>query len=287
MAERRIKRRKVSYLSTTISITLVLFLVGIFGLMVFHANQLKNYFKEQVEVSIEFRDNVNEPDIYRLKSQLEERPYVKKVKYLSKEDARKIMKKQMGEDAGEILGYNPYPASLNVYFQSWYTQPDSLVKFKENWSGESRVRNVIYQKEVIENINRYVSIGGAIVLVLAIIFLIVAIALINSTIRLNLYSKRFLIKSMQLVGATRWFIRKPFVLRSMRSGLVGAIAATVLLSIVLYFTKQQFGMINYANYIGFYALLFLIIVLLGLLITGFSSLFSINKYLKMKLEDLY
>ena len=287
MKDRRIKRRKVSYLSTTVSITLVLFLVGLFTLMVYHANQIKNILKENVQVSINFMDDVNEPDIFKIKNRLEEKKSIRSIEYISKEKAQKIMAEKLGEDADEILGYNPYPPSLDIYFNAGYIHPDTLNTFKNKWEANNKVRDVFYQEVVVNNIDRFVRIAGLIVLSLAVIFLLIAVALINSTIRLNLYAKRFLIKSMQLVGATRWFIRKPFILRSMAHGLIGGLIATLLLILVVYFFQGRIPVINFFNHFTFYLAVSGMLLVLGVLITGFSSLFSINKYLKMKLEDLY
>lgn len=280
-------KRKVSYASTSVSITLVLFLVGIFGLLVFHANQLKDYMKENVQVSIYFVENMREPDIKRIESRLEERPSIDRIKYVSEEEAKELMKKNLGEDAVEVLGYNPYPASLDVYFKADYAHSDTLEQFQSEWEGKPDVREVQYQKALVQNIDKNVRIAGAIVLGLAIIFLIIAIVLINSTIRLSLFAKRFLIKSMQLVGATRWFIRKPFILRSLLHGLIGGIVATLLLMGMLYFAQEQFPFVNVWKGFSFYLMLFPGLILMGVIITGFSSLFAVNKYLKMKLDDLY
>lgn len=255
--------------------------------MVFHANQLKNFLKENVQVSVYFMEEVNEPDIFRLKKNLKDNKAIKSIAYTSKEDARKIMKENLGEDAQEILGYNPYPPSLDIYFKADYANPDTLKSFKEKWGSNTKVREVFYQQALVQNIDRYVRIAGIIVMSLAIIFLIIAIALINSTIRLNLYASRFLIKSMQLVGATRWFIRKPFILRSMFHGVLGGFVATILILLLLFFIQDLIPFIDFFAHGLFYTVVFVSLIIVGCLITGLSGLFSINKYLKMKLEDLY
>lgn len=262
-------------------------MVGLFTLMIFHANQLKNFLKENVQVSVYFMKDVNEPDILRLKKSLENREGIKRIQYISKKDARKMMANNLGEEAGEILGYNPYPASLDVYFDANYTHPDSISRFQREWEDKTKVKEIFYQQALVQNIDRYVQLAGFIVLGLAVIFLIIAIALINSTIRLNLYAKRFLIKSMQLVGATRWFIRRPFILRSMLNGILGGVFASLLLIILLYFVHGWIPFIDFLAHPVFYGGVFLGLMILGSIITGLSGLFSINKYLKMKLEDLY
>ncbi len=255
--------------------------------MIFHGNQVKNFLKENVQVSIYFMKDANEPDIFRIKKSLEDKKAIKEIHYISKQEARQIMAKNLGEEAGELLGYNPYPPSLDVYFNADFTNADTLQQFKEKWEANNQVKEVFYEKALVENIDRYIRIASFIVLGLAVIFLLIAIALINSTIRLSLYSSRFLIKSMQLVGASRWFIRKPFVYRSMLHGLLGGFLASLLLILILYFLQDMVPFMDLFGHSAFYLILFGSMLILGSLITGLSGLFSINKYLKMKLEDLY
>lgn len=284
----RPRRKRVSFFSSFVSITLVLFLIGVFVLLVYHANGLKNYLKENVQMSLLFMEDANEPDILHFEQQLENMPQVKRVKYISKKEARKIMAADLGEDAIDILGYNPFPPSLDIYFEASYAAPDSLEKFKKGLlEKRNNVREVFYQKALVKNIDKNIRIAGALVLFFAILFMFIALVLINNTIRLTLYSKRFLIKSMQLVGATRWFIRRPFILKSVFHGLLGGICASGLLWGVIYLLKQKFPLLKVGYSPEFLVMLFPGLMFLGIIITGISSFFSMNKYLKMKLEDLY
>lgn len=232
-------------------------------------------------------EDAHEPDILKLKTSLEREPHVKEVKFISKEQAKSEMKENLGENALEILGYNPFPPSLDVFFEAEYAQADSIMAFKQAMEEKQAVKEVYYQKTLIENIEQNVKMVGAVILVLAVIFLLIAIAFINSTIRLSLYSKRFLIKTMQLIGATWWFIRKPFILRAVLHGFLSAIFAALLLAGSMYIIKRQFPFLNLFQNYEFYAILFGLMMVLGILIAGITSFFSVNKYLRMRLEDLY
>ncbi len=287
MANRNIKRKRVSYASTTISITFVLLLIGLFGLMSFHANQLKDFLKENLQVSIYLLQDTKEPTILQIRSQIQEQPSVTRVSYTSKEEARELMAKNLGQEAGEVLGYNPYPPSLDVYFKSEYARADTIAAFAKNWEEHRLVKDVNYQQVLINNINRYVRISGLVIAGLAVIFGFIAFTLINSTIRLNMYAKRFLIKSMQLVGAGRWFIRKPFILRAMRSGAIGGLLACLFLTILILMARQWFPFIGLKAHTLFYGMLAGFLILAGVLISGIASLVAVNKYLKMRLDDLF
>lgn len=281
------KKRKVSYFPTFLSIMLVLFLVGLFSLLVYHANQLKDYLKENVQMSLLFTQDAKEPDILRMQKVFESKPFINKVEYISREEAREMMQKDLGEEVTEILGYNPFPPSLDIYFTADFTTVDSLEKFKTSLADNSSIREIFYQKALVANIDKNVRIAGAVILILMLLFLLIAIALINSTIRLNLYSKRFLIKSMQLVGATQWFIRRPFIYKAVVNGFWGGIVASGLLLILLNLINRKFGIFLISDQIEVYFVIFVGLILLGMIITGISSYFSVNKYLKLKLDDLY
>lgn len=261
--------------------------MGLFGLISFHANQLKDFLKENIQVSIYFLEDVNESQIFRIRDQVSGNNAVDRISYTSKAEAKELMAENLGENAGEVLGYNPYPPSLDVYFKADYAQADTLKAFKQHWEDHRLIRDVYYQEVLVDNINRYVKILGILLVGLAIIFGFVAFTLINSTIRLNMYAKRFLIKSMQLVGATRWFIRKPFVLRAMRSGLMGGIFASVLVGVLLVIGRRWLPFINLQDHLLFYGIIACTLILLGIIISGMASLVAVNKYLRMRLDDLF
>lgn len=281
-----LKRKKASYISPLISITLVLFLTGLFGLLIIYANQLKNFLKENVQVSIIFQDETKEADIVMLKKMLESEKTVRRTEYISKEQASQIMTAELGRDAVKIIGFNPFPSSLDVYFKADYAQVDSVEQFKKNIEQKSYVKEVSYQKVILENIDKNVRIGAIVILTFMLMFLLAAVVLISNTIRLTLYSKRFIIKSMQFVGATQTFIRKPFILTAVKFGVIGGVIANVLLFLLILLLNEQIPYLIITD-LRINVLLSVMIVIFGALITYFSSLFAVKRYLRLKLDDLY
>jgi cell division transport system permease protein len=282
----KLRRKKASYFSPLVSITLVLFLTGLFGLLIFYADKLKDFLKENVQVSIIFRDDTKEPDIFRIQKMMQNETFIIKTDYVSKDEARKIMIKELGEDAVNILGFNPFPSSLDVYFKASYAQVDSIDAFKVKMEKYPFVKEVSYQRVILENIDKNVKIIATVILGFMLIFLLIAIVLINNTIRLTLFSKRFLIKSMQLVGATQGFIRKPFIIKAINFGILGGVIANILLAVLIYLLNKYLPYTVIGNF-KLNILLALLLIVFGIIITFFSSYFSVKRYLKLKLDDLY
>jgi cell division transport system permease protein len=281
----RFYKRRISYLPTFFSISLVLFLAGLLGYFIMNANAMKSSIKENVELSLYFNDNISEADILKTRDKLQAEPYVKKADYISKEDGVKIW--PLGAEGVKLLGFNPIPNSIDVHFNSGFVVFDSLKSLKIALQKNPGIRDVQFDEDVVENIDKYVQTAGIVLISLALMMGLVSIALINSAIRLNMYSRRFLIKSMQLVGATKNFIRRPIINTGIITGLCSAAFAAVLLTGFIYFIKHKFGFLFMLdNYIQIGALL-LGMILMGILITGLSSYFAINKYLKLKLDDLF
>lgn len=287
MASFKHLRRRISYLPTFFSISLVLFLAGLFGMFLLHANALKDIAKQNVQLNIYFKDDAQEADIVRMQKKLENEPYVIKATFVSKDEGLRNWQKDMGESPQEMLGFNPFPNSIDVHFKPDFVTVDSLEVLKKQLEKNMDVREVTYDKIVVDNIDRNVKTVGIILLSLALLMAAVSIALINNTIRLTLYSKRFIIKSMQLVGATQGFIRRPFIYRGFSVGLLSSIFASLLLLGTLYVLTENFkdlAMLQNYLHIG---ILLLGLGVLGMLISGLSSYLAINKYLKMKLDDLF
>jgi cell division transport system permease protein len=281
------KRRRVSYFPTVIGISLVLFMLGLFGFVVIFANQLKSYIKENVQFSILFMETAHESDIMRLQKKLDNEPYVKSTKYVSREEAMKLLTEDFGEDPQTLLGFNPLPASLEVYMKAQFAVPDSVRNYLAEIHKFPHIKEIYYQETLLENLDRYVKIAAMVLLGLTIIFLIVAIALISSIIRLTLFSKRFLIKSMQLVGATPGFIRKPFMMKAVMHGFIGSVVAILLLAGIIYILNRYMPAIDIIYNYKLILLLFLVLVLLGFIITWGSSYIALNRYLRLKIDDLY
>jgi len=281
----RFYKRRISYLPTFFSISFVLFLGGLLGYFILNANAMKRNIKENIELSLYFNDNVSEADILKTRDKLQTEPYVKKAEYISKEEGVKIW--PLGAEGVKLLGFNPIPNSIDVHFNSGFVVFDSLKTLKKALEKNPGIREVQFDENVVENIDKYVQTAGIILISLALMMGIVSIALINSAIRMNMYSRRFLIKSMQLVGATKNFIRRPIISTGIITGLCSAIFAALLLSALIYFIKQKFDFLFMIdNYLEIGALLAGMLIL-GVLITGLSSYFAINKYLKLKLDDLF
>jgi cell division transport system permease protein len=281
------KKTKTIYISTVISIALVLLMTGLLGLILVHAKNLSNYVKENIVLNIIVNDGAKEVDILTLKKQLDVNPYVLKSEYVSKELAARNLTKEMGEDFVDFLGYNPLLSSIDVYMKAEYANNDSINALSTQLTKNPLIKEVIYQKSLIDMVNQNIRGIGLVILAFASILLVIAIALINNTIRLAIYSQRFLIKSMQLVGATKNFIRGPFMSYGILHGFLAGLIAIILLLGILYLAQNQVPeIILLRNWFEF-SLVFAAVVGIGILISGLSTYFAVSKFLRLKLYDLY
>ncbi|MCY4781388.1 permease-like cell division protein FtsX [Sphingobacterium sp. UT-1RO-CII-1] len=281
------RKTKSVYISTVISIALVLLMTGLLGLILVHAKNLSKYVKENIVLNIIVNDNVNEGDVLAMQKDIEKDSYVLRTEYISKELAAKSLKEDLGEDFVEYLGHNPLLPSIDVYLKEQYANSDSIQTFIQKTAKSSRVKEIIYQETLIDMVNKNIRIIGIVILAFTIVLLIIAVALINNTIRLAIYSQRFLIKSMQLIGATKNFIRKPYLLYGIFHGLLGALIAILLLIFTLQFAQKQIPELVFLRNWYEFGAIFVIVVLLGILISGFSTYFAVTKYLKAKSHSLY
>jgi cell division transport system permease protein len=281
------KKTKTIYISTVFGIAMVLLMIGLLGLILVHANNLKSYVKENIVLNIFVDDAAHETDVLQLQKQLEANPMVKQTQYVSKELAARNLQKDLGEDFVKFLGYNPLSPSLDVYLKADYTNNTDIEKFKTELLKNPIVKEVKYQQSLVDQMNLNLTSISLVILVFAGIFVILSVALINNTIRLAIYSQRFIIKSMQLVGATKGFIRKPFLLYGIWHGLLGGLIAIVILISTLYFADQQVpDLIILQSYTEF-GIVFLIVIGMGVFISGFSTYLAVNKFLRLKIYDLY
>lgn len=281
------KKTKSVYISTVISIALVLLMTGLLGLILVHAKNLSKYVKENIVLNVIVNNNVNEGDVLSLQKDLEKDGYVLRTEYVSKELAAKNLQEDLGEDFVEYLGHNPLLPSIDIYLKEQYANSDSIQPFIEKVSQNSRVKEVVYQESLIDIVNKNIRIISIIVLAFTVILLVIAIALINNTIRLAIYSQRFLIKSMQLIGATKNFIRKPYIMYGVVHGLIGALIAILLLIFTLQFAQKQVPELVFLRDWYEFGAIFVVVVLLGILISGLSTYFAVTKYLKAKSNSLY
>lgn len=282
-----IKRGKPSYFMSILGVTLVLFLLGIIGWLVINANKLGNYFKENVEVAAYLRGDLNPTDSASLMQYISAKPYVKSIEFITKEDARKRYLSDGNESWDKVLDYNPLQSSINFKVKKEYMNSDSLAAVQADLKQQTYVSDVEYPRALVDNLNKNIQRISIILLAVAILLSIVVIILIDNTIRLAMFSNRFLIKTMQMVGATRWFIAKPMnkkaIINGALSGLI-AIAAVTLVILLAEKVLPEMKAIHDNVTLGF---LFAGLIILGIFITLFSTHRSVLKYLKMKLDDLY
>src|SRR4030043_304601 len=279
--ESGISRSKLrsSYLTSIISISLVLFLLGLIGLLLLNARKLSDHVKENIGFSIFLKENIREVDIIRLQKRLDAMPFVKSTDYITKEEAAKEYQEELGEDFTEFLGYNPLPASIEVRFMARFSKPDSTARIEKEILNYEEVSEVFYQKSLIHLVNDNIRKISLIILAFSGLLFLIALALINNTIRLSVYSKRFLIKTMQLVGATKSFIRRPFLAKSATHGIYAAIISLLLLTAVIYFAQQELpGIVGFSDPV-ILAVLFLGVIILGIIFNWISTFFAVNKYL--------
>ena len=281
------RRLKTSYISTVVSITLVLFVLGLLGLVMLHARKLSDHVKENLGFSVILHDNAKPAEINHLQKTLDGMPAVKTTEYVASELAAETLMDDLGEDFVEFLGYNPLFPSIEVRLIANYANPDSLVLFEGEVMKNRIVREVHYQKDLVSSINENVKKIGLGLLVFSLLLLAIAFALINNTIRLSVFSKRFLIKSMQLVGATQSFIRKPFIIKGMIQGLIGATLAILLLLGLLYGGQRQIPELITFQDTRMLLSLFLMVILLGIVISWISTHLAVKKYLRIKTDYLY
>ncbi len=283
-----VKRRlKSSYLTTVISISLVLFLFGIIGFLILNMQALSRHVKENIGFNIELKSNIREADIQQFRKILDAKAFVKSTEYITREQAAIETQKALGEDFISFLGFNPLPASIKVKLNAPWANPDSIAKIESDLKKFSQISEMYYRKTLIQEINDNVRKISLIIFSFTLLLFIIALTLINNTIRLAIYSKRFLIHTMQLVGATRRFIRMPFIMKSVYYGILSAMIAILLLIGTIYIAQDQLeGIVDFIDP-NTLSLLFLCIVLTGIIISYISTFFAVNKYLNLKTDDLY
>jgi cell division transport system permease protein len=282
-----IRRLVSSYITTVISISLVLFMLGLIGTLALSSKRLSNYVKENISFSVFLKEGVKDADILRLQKNLDAAPYVKSTLFITKEMAAEQLKKDLGEEFVEYLEYNPLPPAIEVKYHAEYANPDSIAVIERELKEFSQVDEVYYQKNLVSLINDNVSRISLIVLVFCILLLVVAIALINNTMRLSVYSKRFTIKTMQLVGATRGFIRWPFIKASVYQGIFAALISIGLLMATISIAERELDSIVSLNDFTLVGILFGLEIIVGVIITSLSSFFAVNRYLRLKSSELY
>ena len=287
--EEKYTRRKYqsSVATTIVSITLVLLMLGLLSLVVLHARKLSDYVKENIGFMVYMKEDAPPEDIILFQAKLNAMPFVKSSKYITPEEAAKELTAELGEDFVDFLGYNPLPPSIDLRLKAAYGNIDSLQVIERKLTAEPTVKEVFYQKSLVQAINRNIRRISMVLLGFSGLLLLIAVALINNTIRLSVYSRRFIIRTMKLVGATRGFISRPFVWRGILKGLISAFLALILLATILYFLMQQVPELVTLQDYKIYAIVFALVTSTGVLLSWLSTLFAVRKYLRMKEDDLY
>ena len=281
------KRGKPSYFMSILGVTLVLFLLGIIGWLVINANKLGNYFKENVEVGAYLRGDVNAKDSAALMDYISAKPDVREIEFVTKESAKKKYLGDGNENWDKVLDANPLPNSINFKVKQGYMNSDSLSAIQADLQQQTYISDVEYPKALVGNLNNNIKRISVILLAVAILLALVVIILIDNTIRLAMFSNRFLIKTMQMVGATRWFIAKPMNVRAIVNGALSGIIAIAAVILVIFGAERVLPEMKAIHDNTTLALLFIGLIILGICITLFSTHRSVLKYLRMKLDDLY
>jgi len=281
------KRIFKSYLTSTVSISMVLFLIGMLGLVLLNAERLAQYVRENIGFTLVLNEGVQESEITGLQKSLKSTDFVKSVEYIDKETAAERLKAELGEDFTGFLGYNPLLSSIDVKLFADYATPDKLVILEKKFMEYPQVKEVLFQRDIVNIINENVKKIGFILVFFSGLLLFIFSALINNTIRISIYSQRFIINTMLLVGATDRFIRAPFIKRSVIYGIAGAFAANLLLFILMYsYAREIKGIVDLDDF-KIFGIVFAADLVLGVLISWSSTYFAVNKFLRLKFDELF
>ncbi len=285
--QQKSKSNSSSFISIIISISLVLFLLGIMGFVIIHAGKLSNYVKENIPVSLILKNSGREVDIIRLKKNLDASEFVKRTEYIDQEKASKMLKNDLGEDFVSELGYNPLYASIDIYLNAGYVNPDSIAWIEKKLSENEWVNEVYYQKDLMALVNDNVKKISGILFGFSLLLLVIAIVLINNSIRLSIFAKRFIIRTMQLVGATPSFISRPFVLMAFLQGLLAGLISVIGLFILLYYGKKELPEMIFQDDLTTILTLSLGLVTLGIAITACTTFIAVRKYIYINPDKLF
>ena len=281
------KAQRSSRVSTIISLSLVLFLFGILGVLVLQAKKISDYVKENIELSVILKPDADSTMIAQLNSVITHSPYHNDSHFVSKEDAALTLQKELGEDFVHFLGYNPLYPSIDVHLKAEYAEPVTIKNFIQLIGTNPAVKEVYYQESLVDSINKNLRLITLIILSFSLLLLLISVALINNTIRIALYARRLLIKSMLLVGATKGFIRKPFLSKGLINGICGALIAILMLGVLLYFTLYKLPELSLLRDYRMMGLIAGSLIITGIIVSVICTLFAVNKYLRLRTDDVY
>ena len=281
------RKLRTASASTVISISLVLFMLGILGLILVNAQRLSNYVKENIGFTVMLKEEIKEVDVLQFQKTLDASQWVKSSQYVSSEEAAAILQKDLGEDFISFLGYNPLTASIDIHLHANHTSLERMNALESELSNHDLVSEVVFQKDLVDSINQNVQKVSLLLLSFCLLLLIIAVALINNTIRLSVYSKRFLIRTMKLVGATHGFIRKPFLASGLTQGIFGALIGILLLMGALYGIQNEMPELLVLQDLPTVGVIMGGMLLMGILMSLLATNRAVGKYLRMNEDDLY
>ncbi len=281
------KGSNLSRIYAIVTTSLVLFMVGISFLIFLHGNKLINQFKESVEFSIILKDSVENKRVKGLLEMIEQAPFTQQAEFVSKEEAMNRYIALTGDDFREMLDNNPLYASINIKLKATYANNDSIQKIQSLLLQEAGVAEFYYEKKLVDAINENVNKLALIVISISLILLIITFVMIDGTVRLALYSNRFLVRSMKLVGATKWFIIKPYLWRSLLDGILSGLLAVGGLVMLLNVMINIIPELTLLQDVTLTVVLFALVISFGLIFSAISTYFAVGKYLRMKIDELY
>lgn len=274
-------------ITSTISISLVLVLLGLTILTLFMGNGMSNYIKENMSFSVMLSSDVTDAEIASVRKDLESKPFVKSSRFISKEEAKEQLIKDLGEDPEELLGFNPAQDCIEIFLHSDYAVNDSITLINEVILSDNNVTDLLYQQEAVDLINNNLSKVMTVLLILAVVLMFISFTLIRNTIRLSVYSKRFIINTMKLVGATGRFIRRPFIRSNILTGIISGLIADAIIFLMLTYFSREYAEIQSLVSTTNLIIIFVIVILLGVVISTVATAFAVNRYVKMKSDQLY
>lgn len=281
------RRLKSSYISVIISMTLVLFLIGLLGTVLYHSKSIANKVQENIAFTVLLKPEAKQVSIKQFQRQLELSAHVKDTEFISKQEAAAKLSKDLGEDFIRFLGFNPLTDAIDIHFQAYYTQTKKPENIEAELLAVNVVQEVVYDKSLLNLLNDNLKKVSYLLLLLSFVFSLIAIALINSSIRLTIYSKRFLIKTMQLVGATKSFIRKPFLWKSIQHGIIASIISILFIHLLVSYSVNLLPEIQRLHNTNAQLVLYSSILVMGLFIPWVCTYFAVRKYLKITTDELH
>lgn len=288
-AENKIMRRRLmnAYLSSVISISLVLLLVGVASMLLVNAKSVSDYFKENMQVSVLMKQNVSDEKALEFKERLEDERYIKSTTFVSKEQGQRELAAQLGEDFLDVFETSPIPVSIDVTLTADYVSADSLEMVRAEISESSLVDEVVYQRSLVDALNANLSRISFILGIFIALLLFISFVLINNTVRLNVFARRFTIHTMKLVGATRSFIRAPFLVQSAFQGLFAAFIAIIILVGLMFLMRSEFAQLFEIFRMDLLLIVIGIVIVSGLVICLASTYFVVNKLISLRKDELY